>query len=676
MTLHKRLLWLFGLVLMSLRLPAVEQVSFQAERVEGEGWAVQALDLQAGVTDSAQLRLQLAAEALRLREPDMKFRDIQLQCPAFSLFSGGGSRCEAATFSFAAPPWKTARGELSWHQAPAELQLRVDELRTGKGVLKGSLSRQGRHWQFQLELLKLALQPLLAWQLPQWEGGGTLGAEASGSLEEQGPWQLALKLEPDRLQFSDAEGLHVGEKLKGRVTADLSGKASFLRGSLKVAVHRGQLYFDPFFVEFDPKTPFSAEVAIEGEPERGRWKLRRFAGRYPKVFRFSGTGSTQNGTLEKLALEYSADSLERTYGLLLQPLLIGTALDALTVRGGAKGELQVEKGGLQRFLLHLEKVDLEDGQAHRFGFEGLAGRVIWAREGGTELSSLGWREGHLYRVKLGSLDARFLASGDRLEMKPFSLELLSGRLRLRDLHLSGLLGGSLRWQASASLEGVRLEKVSQALDWPPMQGELNADIPKVHYLDGRLQLDGELVVEVFGGRVVIEGLSVEDPFGVAPVLETSIRLENLDLAQVSQTFSFGRIEGSLEGYVHNLRLVGWELAAFEAELRSPPKDRRRHRISQKAIDNLTELGNGMAAGLSGTFLGMFKDFAYDRLQLSIRLKGDTAELDGAPGPKGGYYIVKGARLPRVDVIGRNRRVAWKDLLSRLKQIRFEGVVVE
>ena len=663
-------------MLVSPSLPAVEQLLFQAQRVGNGGWAVQGLNLQAGMVDSAHLQLQFTARLLQLQEPDMQFRNIELQCTDFSLFSGGGSQCAAATLSFSAPPWKAVKGGLSWYQAPSELRLVVDDLRPGKGVLKGSLSRDGQLWQFQLELLKLALQPLLAWQLPQWDGGGTLDAEASGTLQEQGPWQLALKLAPARLRFSDEEGLRVGEKLQGTLTAELSGKASAMQGSLKLGVRRGQLYLDPFFVEFDPKVPVSFEASFAGEPDKGRWELHRFSGRYPKVFRFSGTGSVQNGTLEKLVLEYSAESLEQTYGLLLQPLLIGTAMDALVIQGSATGELQLEKGKPQRFILRPGKVDLEDGQAQRFGFKELEGGIHWTREGRAKPSRLGWREGHLYRVKLGSLDARFLASGDRLEMQPFSLELLSGRLHLRDLRLSGLLGGGVKWQASASLEGIRLESVSRALDWPPMQGELNADIPRVHYLDGRLQLDGELVVEVFGGRVVIEGLTIEDPFGVAPVLETSIRLENLDLAQVSQTFSFGRIEGSLEGHVHNLQLVGWELAAFDAELRSPPKDRRRHRISQKAIDNLTELGNGMAAGLSGTFLGMFKDFAYDRLQLSIRLKGDTAELDGAPGPKGGYYIVKGARLPRVDVIGRNRRVAWKDLLSRLKEIRFEGVVVE
>ncbi|MEN9461378.1 MAG: hypothetical protein RIS84_1398, partial [Pseudomonadota bacterium] len=34
----------------------------------------------------------------------------------------------------------------------------------------------------------------------------------------------------------------------------------------------------------------------------------------------------------------------------------------------------------------------------------------------------------------------------------------------------------------------------------------------------------------------------------------------------------------------------------------------------------------------------------------------------------GYYIVKGGGLPRIDVIGYNKRVNWNELLNRLKAV--------
>jgi hypothetical protein len=93
------------------------------------------------------------------------------------------------------------------------------------------------------------------------------------------------------------------------------------------------------------------------------------------------------------------------------------------------------------------------------------------------------------------------------------------------------------------------------------------------------------------------------------------------------------------------------------------------------VENLTELGSGVPAGLSSTVLRLFEEFSYQRIELSVALDGNAAELDGIARPDGGYYLVRGAGLPRIDVIGRNRRVAWKDLVERLQRIQVEGAEI-
>jgi hypothetical protein len=152
-------------------------------------------------------------------------------------------------------------------------------------------------------------------------------------------------------------------------------------------------------------------------------------------------------------------------------------------------------------------------------------------------------------------------------------------------------------------------------------------------------------------------------------------MQGLDLEQITRTFSFGHIEGGLEGQINGLHLLSWEPVAFQAQFNSPKNDQLPHRISQRAVDNLTSIGNGMGGSLQNTFLGIFKEFRYNRIQLQAALNGDIAELGGIDHPDGGYYLVKGAGLPRIDVIARNRRVAWKTLVERLKNIRVEGMKV-
>jgi hypothetical protein len=65
-------------------------------------------------------------------------------------------------------------------------------------------------------------------------------------------------------------------------------------------------------------------------------------------------------------------------------------------------------------------------------------------------------------------------------------------------------------------------------------------------------------------------------------------------------------------------------------------------------------------------LSLFEDFAYDEIGLSCRLRDGVCDMDGVGKAETGYYIVRGRGLPRVDVIGYNRRVAWEVLIGRLR----------
>ena len=88
-------------------------------------------------------------------------------------------------------------------------------------------------------------------------------------------------------------------------------------------------------------------------------------------------------------------------------------------------------------------------------------------------------------------------------------------------------------------------------------------------------------------------------------------------------FSFGRITGRLSGAIDGLQLFNWTPVAFDARLYTPPDDRSKHRISQRAVENIGSIGGGGAgvtAALSSGFLRFFEDFNYDRLGLSCRLR--------------------------------------------------------
>jgi len=107
--------------------------------------------------------------------------------------------------------------------------------------------------------------------------------------------------------------------------------------------------------------------------------------------------------------------------------------------------------------------------------------------------------------------------------------------------------------------------------------------------------------------------------------------------------------------------------AFDLRIATPPADKSRHRISQRAVQSLSNIGGsggGVAAAMQSGALRFFDEFTYDRLGLNCRLREDVCQMSGAGPAASGFYIVKGAGLPRIDIIGNNQRVAWLTFISQ------------
>jgi hypothetical protein len=124
----------------------------------------------------------------------------------------------------------------------------------------------------------------------------------------------------------------------------------------------------------------------------------------------------------------------------------------------------------------------------------------------------------------------------------------------------------------------------------------------------------EIEPRAFTGSI-IRG-RVERPFGVLPSLAADLDVENLDLQQVTNTFSFGQISGRMSGFVHDLRMLDWEPVAFDAWFGTPEEVKGSNKISRRAVNQLTTIGGGSStAALTGPLLKLFSSFSYRRLGL-------------------------------------------------------------
>ena len=383
-------------------------------------------------------------------------------------------------------------------------------------------------------------------------------------------------------------------------------------------------------------------------------------------------------------LEATAERIELpgAWNTYVAPFLLNTAFANLETAGQLSGGLSVVDGAPTALDLRVDEVTVDDGRG-TLAFAGLAGELHWtAPESQTDVdaeetetlgpvpSTIGWQGGSLFGMEVGPARVDFTASGRGVRLiEETRIPLLDGAVRLEALRIRNLGEENMAFLIGAEVEPISVAQIGRALGWPEFGGTLAGSIRRLRMRDGVVSLGTTLVARVFDGEVQLSDLRLERPFGDWPRLFASIELENLDLDQVTSAFAFGRITGRLGGYIRDLELFNWMPVAFDAKLATPPDDRSRHRISQRAVENIGSLGGSSAsvtAALSSGFLRFFEDFNYDRLGITCRLRNEVCLMGGiAPAEGGGYYLVKGKGVPRINVIGNRKRVDWPRLVRQL-----------
>ncbi|MET0064766.1 MAG: hypothetical protein ABW076_00310 [Candidatus Thiodiazotropha sp.] len=678
-------LW-FGLVLVGLGLvggavfSAQPGLSLSLQRLSSESWIAEDIQVTLATTPSGlSARFMMQRFAHPAFQGDLK--GVVVDCPEL-IEDEQGFRCPSGHLTVRESAYgpQTLDINASYSRSGA-YTLKVRSLQLFGGAVTLDMQGSGDAWNLELQAKPLelnALSPVYPGLLP---GDSSLSGRAGISLRLQGDAQGVVALKGngrlDGLNYSDGSGLHVAEAGAGRWTLDATRRGRAWKGRAELQVDSGMYYSDPFYLEV-AQTPVKLHLQGEWTPAASRVRLDDAGLQFAPMIQAQGQASIDlaKQRIDEARLSLSSTGLQGFYKTLLQPLLIGSLLDELELSGGMQADLRIEANQLSALQAGLHGVTVNDRKG-LFSARELQGRLLWPHAPEASPSELQLAGGALYGIDLGPMHLRFTSDESSIRtLEPVTIPLLQGRLSIDRFEARDPFGGSPVWQTGAKLTDLSLTELSQAFGWPALSGSLNGSLPAMNYRDHSLSLDGALQVDVFDGQVTVDDLVIRNPLGRVPELFADAEFRHLNLAPITQTFSFGHMEGGLEGWVRDLHLISWEPVAFQALLQTPQDDPLTHRISQRAIDDLTALGNGVGSGLSKTFMGIFKEFRYNRMMLRVALTGDQAELDGIPHGDGGYYLVEGAGLPRIDVIARNRRVAWKTLLARLRNIRVEGVQVK
>ena len=477
-------------------------------------------------------------------------------------------------------------------------------------------------------------------------------------------YSAALSLKDASL--SDAAGLHAGEK----ITATLTAKASKRQNQWAWEAHldwlAGEAFWQPFYFASAGHT-----LAMDGTLDDRFFTIRdgqlslKGAGKasFDGQWRIGGADA-ENG-MQLLTVNAPDLNLAGLYPLLLKPLLEKTSLNNLEMEGTAGLQLAFRQGEPQSFRLDIRNADIADNN-DRFALYKLNASIPWAYDGITS-AQVNYAGGSLLKVPLGAADLAVQLNRYALTAGKLSLPILDGALNLADVSAAWVNDG-WHWHLQASIVPIDMVQLSQALGLPRMEGKVAASIPMVTYSDGQLTVDGAMGFNLFNGSILVNQLSMQQPLGIAPKLNAELQMRNLDLGALTRTFAFGAIEGKLEGDVAGLQLVNWKPVSMDADFHSSD-GRYPKKISQRAVENISALGGaGAAAAIQRSVLRFFKEFNYEKIGLSCRLRGDVCRMDGVESMPQGYVIVKGSGVPSITVMGYNHSVSWGDFLERIKRI--------
>ncbi len=688
------MLALWAAALLPTTAAAVEAIELEALSIEIGGLRASEVRLRLElprepVADArGPLRTTVTAATLDLGPPIGRYAHLRLSC-ADTRLDEPEFRCDRATLAGrvlegAWLPPLAARLSLGWNLDTGAFTTRGVWTLSKDVTLRFAASQRDGRWRASAALKDAAVESLHAWLGPalglpaQLDVAGRLDASLDargGTRVEQG--KLALGL--DALNFANEAGTLVSENVSLRLEASARSRGARREVTVALDGGRGQALLGPVLLDLGAH-PLELRARGEWVPDRVVFDDVAIAQRDLSDARATATLQLSPSLLVRQAdIELRELRLPQAYTAYAQIALAATDFGALETRGRLTGSARIRDNAVAGADLRLLGLEIEDTRG-KFTMSDLRGQLHWAPPGQpVEDSVLTWTAGSAYGLSGDGARVDFRAQGRSIALtRPARLPIFDGALRISTLTLDALGSPNPALQFEAEIEPISLQRLARAFGWPELAGKLSGRIPRVDLRDRVLTVAGDVEARVFGGRIVGSGLRLQDPLGPWPRLFADLRAYDLDLAEVTQTFAIGSISGRLEGHLLGLELFNWSPVAFDALLQTPPRDRGPHRISARAIGNLSNIGGGgggVFQTLQSGLLQFFDEYDYDRIGLRCRLANDVCLMSGIEPAGTGYYILRGKGLPRIDIVGNAGRVSWPQLVGQIAtQMRGEGKI--
>jgi hypothetical protein len=654
---------------------AVDGIVLEVRELSVAGIPVEGASVRLDVLDEKRTRLTVAANAATLADPVGKLTNLKLVCEA-PVIAEPRYACDSGQLTGRGGP----TGNVNMRVAGAFDTVAGLTTFSGEGLkvagttakFSGSLDDKG--WRVKgntgtttVEALRKFIKPWF--ELPA-DITGDGKAVIEGSARDAGSGTLVdATLKLDDVSLTNEASTIVTDQMAASLRLRATLRDADTGMDLHVAGRKGQVLVGPVLMDFgqNPLT-LESKALLKGD----LLSIDALHLTQTKLIDLTGTGSVRlagetpsvNGDFRINKLEFPA-----AYTSYMQITLASSLLGDADTAGTLKGEVSIRDNAPSSLHLTPESLVFHD-KKDRMHISKINGDIYWTPAGvDAPYSKLSWAEGGAFGLSGGAASMEFVARGPNFAlMQPTKLPILDGALAIDTLSMGNLGASNMEIIFEGEVEPISMPRLAKVFGWPQFQGTLAAKIPAVKLRDNLLTIEGNVESQVFGGRVIGSNIRIQDPLGRFPQFFADFRARDLDLDLVTQTFEVGSITGRLEADVLNLELFAWSPVSFDARVATPKGDKSRHRISAKAVSSLSNVGGGgggVVQALQSGVLRFFDDYSYDKLGITCRLRNDVCQMSGVEPAGIGYYIVKGAGLPRIDIVGNAGRVRWSQLLASI-----------
>ena len=657
---------------------ALEAIVFSARHIESPLFKAENVTVTMRPRDSGRAALEMRAARVMFSGPLGDYRDLRVSCASAGL-NGPAPLCGNLDFTSATSPLGPVKlsAAASYHVDKESLSFDGKGWQLAGGVATLAMRADARSWSAQLHSVGMQAKPLRNLLKPyaslpdDFETAGRFDFDASlngANRTTRGNWKLLAS----GVEFTNPDATIIGEKL----AFSLGGNVEWPRGrdimlqTTDFAGTSGQALLGPALFDLQ-KNPLAASG--RGDYDGKQLRFAELRVRLQQLLEAEGSlglriepeFALDSGLLRITRLDFPA-----AYTSLIQLAAAATVFGDLKTAGQASGELWLADNAVTRVDLSTRGLDLEDSKG-KFRMTGLQGELRWTATARPDApaSWFSWREGGSYGLSGGAARVDFTAAGRGFALtQPTRIPIFDGGLNIKLLSINDIGLDSMHGSFEGDIQPIGMPLISKAFGWPQLAGTLGGRIPRVEYRDKLVTFSGDVVAQVFAGRIVGSNMKLQDPLGPWPRFFADIRLENLDLAMVTDTFSIGSITGHLEGEIRDMELFNWSPVKFDAALGTPRGDKGPHRISAKAVGTLSDIGNNGGGGfakLQSGLLQFFDEYDYDRIGIRCQLANETCNMSGIERAGIGYYILRGKGLPHIDIVGNAGRVNWPALVGQI-----------